>query len=179
MAHSRHQLLQVRACVGGQAVSGMAEIVEVHRRESCLFQRREPYPLPKVLAPEWMATRTGEDQRVPAPEVARQLRDTLALAGYNLGPGAQDEGDPIEIFRQAARLGEHAAITAQQLLTAYETRAIKTAQPAPGSGELIRTARQTGRTVTIVSNNSGPAIAAYLADHQLTGYSVPRPLTAS
>jgi Haloacid dehalogenase-like hydrolase len=29
---------------------------------------------------------------------------------------------------------------------------------------------RTGRTVTIVSNNSGAAIAAYLADHRLTGY---------
>jgi hypothetical protein len=56
------------------------------------------------------------------------------------------------------------------LLTAYETRAIPTAEPAPGSADLIMTARQTGRTVTIVSNNSGAAVAAYLADHQLTGY---------
>ncbi len=57
-----------------------------------------------------------------------------------------------------------------QLLTAYETRTIPTAEPAPGSADLITTARKTGRTVTVVSNNSGPAIAAYLADHQLTGY---------
>lgn len=107
---------------------------------------------------------------VPAPDVARQLRDTLTVAGFDLGRDAQDEDDPIEIFRQAARLGPDAAMTAQQLLTAYETRAIPTAEPAPGSADLITTARKTGRTVTIVSNNSGPAIAAYLADHRLTGY---------
>jgi hypothetical protein len=34
----------------------------------------------------------------------------------------------------------------------------------------IITAARTGRTVTIVSNNSGAAIAAYLADHRLTSY---------
>ena len=35
---------------------------------------------------------------------------------------------------------------------------------------LIITAGRTGRTVTIVSSNSGAAIAAYLDDHRLTGY---------
>jgi beta-phosphoglucomutase-like phosphatase (HAD superfamily) len=107
---------------------------------------------------------------VPAPEVAQQLRASLITAGFDLGADAQDEDDPIEVFRQAARLGPQAAMTAQQLLTVYETRAIPTARPAPGSADLIITARQTGRTVTIVSNNSGAAIAAYLADHDLTGY---------
>jgi hypothetical protein len=100
---------------------------------------------------------------MPARDVARQLRSSLAIAGFDLGPDAQDEDDHIEIFRQAARLGPQAVMTAQQLLTAYETRAIPTARPAPGSADLIITARQTGRTVIIVSNNSGPAIAAYLA----------------
>jgi len=39
-----------------------------------------------------------------------------------------------------------------------------------GSADLIVTACRTGRTVTIVSNNSGDAIAAYLDGHRLTGY---------
>jgi phosphoglycolate phosphatase-like HAD superfamily hydrolase len=34
----------------------------------------------------------------------------------------------------------------------------------------IPAAHRTGRTVTIVSNNSGAAFAAYLSDHRLTGY---------
>jgi beta-phosphoglucomutase-like phosphatase (HAD superfamily) len=59
-------------------------------------------------------------------------------------------------------------VTAQQLLTAFETRAVPTAEPTRGSADLIVTATQTGRTVTIVSSNSGAAIAAYLADHRLT-----------
>ena len=45
-----------------------------------------------------------------------------------------------------------------------------TAQPADGAAELITTARQSGRSVTIVSNNSGQAVAAYLNDHHLTRY---------
>ena len=39
-----------------------------------------------------------------------------------------------------------------------------------GSADLIITAYRTGRTVTVVSNNSSAAIAAYLADHRLDGY---------
>jgi len=35
---------------------------------------------------------------------------------------------------------------------------------------LIVAAQATARTLTIVSNNSGAAIAAYLDDHQLTRY---------
>ncbi len=51
-------------------------------------------------------------------------------------------------------------MTAQQLLTAFETRAIPTAKPTRGSADLIITAASSGRTVTIVSNNSGAAIPA-------------------
>jgi beta-phosphoglucomutase-like phosphatase (HAD superfamily) len=78
--------------------------------------------------------------------------------------------DPLEVFRIAARLGPDAAKTAQMLLTAFEIRAVVTAKPTTGSDDLIITAHRTGRTVTIVSNNSGAAIATYLADLGLTDY---------
>jgi len=106
----------------------------------------------------------------PAPEVARQLRDTLMVAGFTLPDEAQGQDDPLEVFRAVARISSDAALTAQQLLTAFETRAISTARPTPGSADLIVTASRIGRTVTVVSNNSGAAIAAYLADHSLTSY---------
>src|ERR1022692_2172324 len=106
----------------------------------------------------------------PAPVIAGQLRDTLQAAGSTLPAESITEDDPLEIFRAVARISDDAAITAQQILTAFETRAIRTARPARGSADLIVTAAQTGRTVTIVSNNSGAAIAAYLADHRLAGY---------
>ena len=47
-----------------------------------------------------------------------------------------------------------------------------TAKPTRGSADLIVTARQTGRTVTIVSNYPGAAIAACLKDLRLTDYVV-------
>jgi N-acetyl-D-muramate 6-phosphate phosphatase len=105
-----------------------------------------------------------------AGNVARQLRDSLITAGFDLPDAALHTDDPLEVFRLAASVSTDAAMTAQQLLTAFETRAVPTAEPTRGSADLIVTATQTGRTVTIVSNNSGAAIAAYLADHDLTGY---------
>jgi beta-phosphoglucomutase-like phosphatase (HAD superfamily) len=105
-----------------------------------------------------------------AGNVAKQLRDTLITAGFNLPDKAHQTEDPLEVLRLAASTGPDAAVTAQQLLTAFETRAVPTADPTAGSAELIITAVQTGRTVTIVSNNSGAAIAAYLADRMLTRY---------
>jgi HAD superfamily hydrolase (TIGR01509 family) len=103
----------------------------------------------------------------PAPTVAQQLRDSLTAAGFTVPTEAQDQDDPLEVFRAVARTSDAAAAAAQDALTALEVRAVKTAQPTPGSADLIITAEQTGRTVTIVSNNSGEAISTYLADHQL------------
>jgi beta-phosphoglucomutase-like phosphatase (HAD superfamily) len=106
----------------------------------------------------------------PAAAVAGQLRDTLRVAGFTVPDQAASEDDPLEVFRAVATISDDAAITAQHLLTVFETRAVATARPARGSADLIITAYRTGRTVTIVSNNSGAAITAYLADHRLTDY---------
>jgi N-acetyl-D-muramate 6-phosphate phosphatase len=106
----------------------------------------------------------------PASVIAGQLRQALQAAGISLPDEAASEPDPLEVFRAVARISDESAITAQQLLTAFETRAITTARPAHGSADLIITAYRTGRTVTIVSNNSGAAITAYLAAHDLAGY---------
>ena len=78
--------------------------------------------------------------------------------------------DPLEVFRAVADLGPDIATTVHQLLTGLEVRAVKTARPASGSADLTATAVQTGRTVTVVTNNSGTAVAAYLARHDLAGY---------
>jgi beta-phosphoglucomutase-like phosphatase (HAD superfamily) len=106
----------------------------------------------------------------PAPVVARQLRDSLTAAGFTMSSDAQDQDDPLEVFRAVARVSDGAAILAQHVLTALEVRAVKTAQPTHGSADLIITAHRSGRTVTIVSNNSGEAITTYPTDHRLTDY---------
>jgi HAD superfamily hydrolase (TIGR01509 family) len=59
---------------------------------------------------------------------------------------------------------------ANRELTQLETLAATTAQPTPGAADLITAAHQTGRTVTIVSNNSSHAITQYLADHHVPAH---------
>jgi phosphoglycolate phosphatase-like HAD superfamily hydrolase len=107
---------------------------------------------------------------IPASSVASQLRDALRAAAFAIPPQVADDDDPLEVFRAVATFVPDAAALAQELLTTFEKRAARTAEPTHGSADLIITACRTGRTVTIVSNNSGSAVASYLADHDLMDY---------
>ena len=78
--------------------------------------------------------------------------------------------DPLEVFRAITARGRDVGQRAQRELTLLEVQAVITAQPADGAAELITTARQSGRSVAIVSNNSGQAVATYLKQHRLTRY---------
>jgi phosphoglycolate phosphatase len=91
--------------------------------------------------------------------VADELRSELRAAGIDI-PRARP--------RWTTRW--RSAITAQELLTALELQAAQTARPTPGAADLITTATQTGRTVTVVTNNSGAAVAYYLVRHHLDQY---------
>ncbi len=106
----------------------------------------------------------------PNRDVADELRGELRTAGIDIPPSAATLRDPLEVFRTVADLGDNAAIMAQERLTRLEIEAARTARPAPGSAELITTATQAGRTVTVVTNNSSAAVAAYLDQHQLAAY---------
>jgi phosphoglycolate phosphatase len=107
---------------------------------------------------------------IPSHAVANELRSELNAAGIGIPQNAATLDDPLEVFRVVADQGDAEAISAQELLTALEVRAAQTAQPMPGSADLIATATQTGRTVTVVTNNSGAAVAAYLGRHHLGQY---------
>jgi HAD superfamily hydrolase (TIGR01509 family) len=99
--------------------------------------------------------------------VAKKLRRRLAAYGVAIPAEVRSISDPLEVFRAVAAHGRDAGQRAQRELTLLEVQAVTTAQPADGSAELIATARQSGRSVTIVSNNSGQAVAAYLDNHGL------------
>jgi phosphoglycolate phosphatase-like HAD superfamily hydrolase len=107
---------------------------------------------------------------ITAPVVAEQFRTALGRVPISLPPETRDADDPLEVFRQVADLGPEVAETAQRILIRLETRAARAARATQGSSDLMRTAHATGHTVTIVSNNSSAAIAAYLGDHRLTRY---------
>jgi phosphoglycolate phosphatase-like HAD superfamily hydrolase len=102
--------------------------------------------------------------------VAKKLRHRLAAVGVAIPAEVRSISDPLEVFRAVAARGRNVGQRAQRELTLLEVQAVRTAQPADGAAELITAARQSGRSVTIVSNNSGQAVAAYLADHRLAPY---------
>jgi len=102
---------------------------------------------------------------VSAHAIADQLRRRLLSAGIDLPGDTFATPDPLEVLRDAATLGRDAAWRAHAELTDLEVAAVATARPTPGAAELIKAADRTGRTVTIVSNNSVEAILAYLDAH--------------
>jgi phosphoglycolate phosphatase-like HAD superfamily hydrolase len=105
-----------------------------------------------------------------ADTVAEKLRHRLASAGIAIPSEVRSTPDPLEVFRAVAGCGRNVSQRAQRELTLLEVQAVVTAQPAEGGAELITAARQSGRSVAIVSNNSGQAVAAYLKRHHLAGY---------
>jgi HAD superfamily hydrolase (TIGR01509 family) len=103
-----------------------------------------------------------------APAVAVELR--AALKGLPLPAHALSNEDPLEVLKAAAALGPEAGAKAQEAFVRLEVQAVSTARPTAGAADLITAARRSGRSVTIVSNNSSPAVCAYLAVHDLGGY---------
>jgi len=104
----------------------------------------------------------------PAPTVACELRQEVTSAGIELPPSITGESDPLEVLRWAGSLGRTDIVNAvEEALCGAELRAVRSAVPTPYGREVIVAARQAGRPVAVVSNNSAPAVAAYLAAHRL------------
>ena len=107
---------------------------------------------------------------IPSSDVADELRAALRAAEVPIPQPVTGADDPLEVFQVVARWHPDAAPLAQRELTRLELRAITGARPTEGAADLIGTARSTGRTVTIVTNNSGRAVRAYLDAHGLSRY---------
>ncbi|MGH3341840.1 MAG: HAD family hydrolase [Carbonactinosporaceae bacterium] len=104
----------------------------------------------------------------PAPLVADQLRQVLTNAGVDLPTSVAAETDPLEVLRWTATLDrDQLTRVIEDSLRADELTAAETAVPTPYAREVIVAATQEGRKVSIASNNSEPAIAAYLTNHRL------------
>jgi HAD superfamily hydrolase (TIGR01662 family) len=104
----------------------------------------------------------------PAPKVAGRLRRVLAQAGISVPDALANETDPLEVLRWVGRMECRDVICmVEDALRAAELEAVRVAAPTPYAREAIAAASQAGRTVAVVSNNSEPAVAAYLARHWL------------
>ncbi|GGV04061.1 hydrolase [Kitasatospora herbaricolor] len=107
---------------------------------------------------------------LPAPEVARRLRDGFLADGGQARSGDEEENDPLALLRLISATRPDLTEGADAALTALETEAVRVGRPTPGGESVLRACARSNRLVSIVSNNSGTAIKAYLSEHGLGDY---------
>ncbi|MFC5668187.1 HAD family hydrolase [Kitasatospora misakiensis] len=107
---------------------------------------------------------------LPAPEVARRLREGLLAAGERAPVGAEEESDPLVLLRLISDARPDLTESTDAALAALETEAVRVARATPGGESVLQACARSGRLVSVVSNNAGVAIAAYLAEHGLSRY---------
>ena len=108
----------------------------------------------------------------PASQVASELMDLLKLTGVDVS-AIETETDPLEILKWTDDLGSDRLTQAvEDALREKELLAVATATPTPFADDLVSVAQRAGRPVAIVSNNSAPAIEAYLRRRNITPYAV-------
>lgn len=71
--------------------------------------------------------------------------------------------DPFDALRAAADVSHSLAAEVEAALRKAELSAVRTAPLTPHARQVIDTARESGRTVAIVSNNSTAAVEAFLS----------------
>ncbi|MGH8884923.1 MAG: HAD family hydrolase [Egibacteraceae bacterium] len=104
-----------------------------------------------------------------AQSVAAELRGLLLAQGLSLPARIVDAHDPLEVLRFTSHLDSDLTERVDSALRAAELVAAQRARPTPHARETILACRQTHRTVAVVSNNSTPAVEAYLTAHDLIG----------
>ena len=103
---------------------------------------------------------------LPAPTVAEKLRQ---LFPDELPDDIANTADPIEVFTYAATVSDEMAARVEAEMADLEVAAVPTAEPTPYVHEVIASARESGRIIGVVSNNSLRAVNAYLDRHSLSG----------
>jgi phosphoglycolate phosphatase len=103
----------------------------------------------------------------PAPAVAEQLHTLITSQGIRLPADIAHCADPIEVFIYSATIGPDLAAKVEAEMADQEVAAVPTARPAPYVHDVVISARESGRTVAVVSNNSERAVRAYLTQHGL------------
>lgn len=101
--------------------------------------------------------------------VAARLRDIISAHNIAMPADVTTASDPFAVFAWAATISPNLAAEVESAMTNLEVTAVPTAEPTPGVHSLITSCRESGRTITVVSNNSDRAVRAYLARHALGG----------
>ncbi|HEX4088473.1 MAG TPA: HAD-IA family hydrolase [Trebonia sp.] len=97
--------------------------------------------------------------------VADKLRK---LIPGELPAGVASTQDPIEVFCYSGTVSQDLAARVEAEMTDLEVAAVASAEPTPYVHEVIASARESGRTVGVVSNNSFRAVNTYLDRHGLS-----------
>jgi phosphoglycolate phosphatase len=103
---------------------------------------------------------------LPASTVAEKLRKLFAEP---LPDEIANTPDPIEVFCYSATVSDEMAARVEAEMSDLEVAAVPTADPTPYVHEVIASARESGRIIGVVSNNSVRAVTAYLDHHGLIG----------
>jgi HAD superfamily hydrolase (TIGR01662 family) len=102
--------------------------------------------------------------------VAARLREFLTDRGFAVPHHVRAARDPFEVLFFASLTDADTAHRTHLEFTRLEVDAVGSAPATPGAAEAIRSLADSGRTVTIVSNNSCDAVRDYLSTHDLTSY---------
>jgi phosphoglycolate phosphatase len=103
----------------------------------------------------------------PAPVVAGHLCKLITSQGIQLPAAIAESADPLEVFTYSATVSADLAAQVEAEMADQEVAAVPTSRPAPYVHDVVISARESGRTVAVVSNNSERAVRAYLAQHGL------------
>lgn len=98
--------------------------------------------------------------------VADELKQLVA--GADLPPDVAAAHDPFDVLRFAGKVSAAAAEALESRFRDLEVQAVATAPETPGARTAIEALIASGRTVTIVSNNSAAAVRHYLDIHGLS-----------
>ncbi|MGW5850459.1 HAD family hydrolase [Streptomyces sp. NPDC055254] len=107
---------------------------------------------------------------LPAPGVAEELADLVALHAPHLGDRARATDDPMEVHRISQEGGTALLGVVEDALTSAELRAVKVAgPPVEGAVQALHAARDAKWRVAVVSNNSADCVKKFLAINGVAG----------
>jgi phosphoglycolate phosphatase len=101
--------------------------------------------------------------------IADRLREVIISHGITPPADIEATSDPFDVFIYAASVSPDLGAEVEVAMTDLEVAAVPSAEPTPGVHAVVTSCRDSGRTLTVVSNNSDRAVRAYLTRHALDG----------